>query len=53
MSNFFQLPGKEFYVADAKGNMAEKYRVLMKSKFPRKFLFWEAKCICGKEAHHS
>ena len=47
-SNFFQLPGQEFYVADARGNMAEKYRVSKKSKFSRMFLFWEAICICGK-----
>ena len=51
--DFFQLPSQEFYVADARGIMAEKFRVSKKSKFPTKFLIWEVICIRWNEALHS
>ena len=51
--DFFQLASQEFYVADGRGIMAEKFRVSKKSKFPRKFLIWEVICIRRNEALHS
>lgn len=50
LADFSQLPGQEFYVADSRGNCEEQYRTQKKSKFPRKFLVWQAICTCGKRS---
>lgn len=50
LANFSQLPGQEFYVADSRGNVEEQYRTQKKSKFPRKFLVWQAICTCGRRS---
>ena len=42
LANFLQLPGQEFYGTDARGNVAEKFCVQKRSKFPMKFLVWKA-----------
>ena len=39
LGNFSQLPGQEFYVADARGNVAEEFRVQKRSKFQRSFWY--------------
>ena len=39
--------GYEFYVADARGNVAEKFRVQKISKFPKRILVWQAICTYG------
>ena len=41
LANFLQLPGQEFYVADARGNVTEKFRVQKRSKFLKRF--WSVK----------
>lgn len=50
LGDFSQLPGQEFYVADARGNVEEKFRTQKKTKFPKKFLVWQAICSCGKRS---
>lgn len=45
--DFQQLPGQEFYVADSRGNVDEKFRTKKQTKFPAKFLVWQAICSCG------
>lgn len=50
LGDFSQLPGQEFYVADARGNVDEKFRTQKKTKFPTKFLVWQAICTCGKRS---
>lgn len=50
LSDFKQLPGQKFYVADSRGNVAEEFRVQKKSKFPKKFLVWQAICTCGQRS---
>lgn len=50
LSDFSQLPGQEFYVADARGNVLDKFKTQRKAKFPKKFLVWQAICSCGKRS---
>lgn len=52
LSDFSQLPGQEFYVADARGNVPEKFRTQRRSKFPRKYLVWQAICSCGERSQN-
>lgn len=47
LSKFSQLPGQEFYTAKERGGVEEKFRTKQKSKFPKKFLIWQAICSCG------
>lgn len=48
--NFCQLPGQEFYTATNRGNVEEHFRTKKKSKFPKKFLIWQAICSCGERS---
>ena len=49
LADFSQLPGQEFYVADSRGNVEEKFRVRKKkTKLPKKFLVWQAICTHGE-----
>ena len=48
LADFSQLPGQKFYVADARGNVEEKFRTQKQTKFPKKFLVWQAICSCGE-----
>lgn len=50
LADFSQLPGLEFYTADHRGNVDEQYRVKKQTKFPKKFLVWQAICSCGKRS---
>lgn len=50
LADFSQLPGQAFYVADARGNVEEQYRTKKQTKFPKKFLVWQAICSCGKRS---
>lgn len=50
LADFNQLPGQEFYVADARGNVEEQYKVKKMTKFPKKFLVWQAICSCGRKS---
>lgn len=46
-ADFQQLPGQEFYVASDKGQVEERYKIRKISKFPKKYLIWQAICSCG------
>lgn len=50
LADFSQLPGQEFYTADSRGNVEEQFRVKKQSKYPKKFLVWQAICTCGKRS---
>lgn len=50
LCEFSQLPGQEFYSATKRGGVEEKFRCKKKSKFPKKFLVWQAICGCGKRS---
>jgi len=47
LSKFSQLPGQAFYVANERGGVAEEFRTQQKSKFPKRFMVWQAICTCG------
>lgn len=50
LGDFSQLPGQDYYVADARGNVEDKYKTKKLTKFPKKFLVWQAICSCGKRS---
>lgn len=47
LCDFSQLPGQEFYSATERGKVAEEFRTKKKTKFPKKYLIWQAICSCG------
>lgn len=47
-ADFSQLPGQEFYTADSRGNVEEKFKSKRHLKFPCKLLVWQAICSCGE-----
>lgn len=49
-ADFNQIPGQEFYTAKQRGGVAEKFRQKKLSKFPKKFLIWQAICTCGRRS---
>lgn len=46
-ADFKQLPGQEFYTASGKGRVADIFKTIKLSKFPKKYLVWQAICTCG------
>lgn len=50
LSKFAQLPGQEFYTAKERGGVEEQFRTKLQSKFPKKFLVWQAICSCGQRS---
>lgn len=50
LCDFSQLPGQEFYTARSRGGVKKKFRTKQKTKFPKKFLVWQAICSCGKRS---
>lgn len=50
LCDFSQLPGQEFYTACGRGNVEKQFRTKLKSKFPKKFLVWQAICSCGDKS---
>lgn len=45
-----QLPGQKCYVAKERGDADDKYTLIKKDKFPKKAMFWQALCSCGKKS---
>lgn len=50
LADFSQLPGLEFYTADHRGGVDEEFRVKKQTKFPKKFLVWQAICSCSQRS---
>lgn len=45
--DFNQLPGTKFYMADARGNVDERYKFVKLDKFAKKHMIWQGICSCG------
>ena len=50
LCEFSQLPGQEFYSATSRSGVSYEFRTKKKSKFPKKFLVWQAISSCGKKS---
>lgn len=50
LEDFKQLPGLAFYTAMQRNAVAECYRTKKQSKFPKKYLVWQAICSCGRKS---
>lgn len=50
VADFAQIPGNEYYVANFVDGVDAKFRTRRASKFPKKFLIWQAICSCGKKS---
>lgn len=46
-ADFRQLPGQEYYVSKFLGDVDRKYKERKITKFPKKYLVWQAICSCG------
>lgn len=49
-SDFKQLPGQEYFTATNPNVVPEQFKVKKLSKFPKKFLIWQAICTCGRRS---
>jgi transposase len=49
-ADFKQIPGQEFYTSTSRTDVPEEYKTKKRSKFPKKFLVWQAICTCGKKS---
>lgn len=50
LADFSQLPGRSYYVADGRGNVDDQFKFQKKTKFPKKYLVWQAICTCGERS---
>lgn len=50
VEDFRQLPGLGFYTAMQRNAVAERFRTKKVSKFPKKYLIWQAICSCGRKS---
>lgn len=46
-ADFKQLPGHEYYTASKKGGVSPKFTTQQHTKFPKKYMVWQAICKCG------
>lgn len=42
-----QIPGSSYYIASARGNVADRFKYTYHDKFAKKALIWQAICSCG------
>lgn len=42
-----QVPGQQFYVANKRLNVADKYKYIKLDKYGKKLMIWQAICSCG------
>ena len=47
---FSQIRGLEFYVAHSRDEVSQKYKNRRTTKFPKKYLVWQAICSCGQKS---
>lgn len=50
VSDFRQLPGLSFYRAKHRFGVERQYKYKSLSKFPAKYLVWQAICSCGRRS---
>lgn len=48
--DFKQIPGQEFYTSLSRVDAPEECKLKKRSKFPKKYLLWQAICSCGKRS---
>ena len=46
-TDFNQLPGNSFYTAKDKNAVKRSYKEVKFSKFPKRYMVWQAICSCG------
>lgn len=49
-ADFKQIPGQKFYTSTSRKNAPEDCKLKKRSKFPKKYLLWQAICSCGKKS---
>lgn len=49
-ADFRQLPGLEYYVSVFRGGVPRKFKVRRITKFPAKYMVWQAICTCGEKS---
>ena len=47
VADFSRILGQEYYVAEQKGTIDENFKTTKASKYPEKYLVWQALCSCG------
>lgn len=50
VADFKQLPGRSFYRAYKRFGVQRRYKYKFLSKFPTKFMVWQAICSCGRKS---
>lgn len=50
VGDFKQLPGRAFYYAKFRFGVQKKFKYKFQSKFPTKYMVWQAICSCGKRS---
>lgn len=50
VADFKQLPGRGFYRAAFRFGVLRKFKYQGLTKFPKKFMVWQAICSCGKKS---
>jgi len=48
--DFNQIPSQEFYVARRLGETSARFKIRKATKFPKKYLVWQAICSCGQKS---
>lgn len=49
-ADFKQIPGHEFYTSTNRHDVPAQFKKKMRSKFPKKYLIWQAICSCGQKS---
>lgn len=49
-ADFRQIPGRSFYISYKRFGVKKVFRQKLLSKFPKKYLIWQAICTCGKRS---
>ena len=50
IADFKQLPGRSFYKAFHRFGVARQFKYQSLTKFPKKYMVWQAICSCGKKS---
>lgn len=50
IADFKQLPGRAFYRSIRRFDVARKFKYQFLTKFPKKYMVWQAICTCGERS---